>query len=318
MWGVVHACCSMAFPLVLTAPVVVLVVLCAASLQYVSDTVCTRARSAVVRVCHARSKHAPYLLALLTLIVCSMFPVASGGSAPSLCLLPFRTQFDSSHAVVASATSQINRVGVFNAFIPHRDPSDHNDTRITVGPDSFADVSLIDPSVVDPSWESVDLPPVSVSGFDGLSSNLLVKAVKVPLRLQWGAPINPVDAFVAPTPANVDFLMGCDVMDAFGRGTTIDRGATRVVFPSERLSVPLETIQSNLSRVNAAPQRVLTTCSGCNFVYCTMRNLGYSIKEWHSIDIDPACRAVTAQIVTESQLVLFEPCHDVSRLPPKL
>ena len=27
MWGMVHACCSMAFPLVLTAPVVVLVVL---------------------------------------------------------------------------------------------------------------------------------------------------------------------------------------------------------------------------------------------------------------------------------------------------
>ena len=140
--------------------------------------------------------------------------------------------------------------------------------------------------------------------------------MKAPLRLQWGAPINHVYAFVAPTPANVDFLMGCDVMDAFGRGTTIDRGATRVVFPSERLSVPLETIQGNLSRVNSAPQRVLTTCSGCNFVYCTMRNLGYSIKEWHSIDIDPACRAVTAQIVPEAQL--FEPCHDVSRLPPKL
>ena len=62
--------------------------------------------------------------------------------------------------MVASATSQINRVGGFSAFIPHRDPKDHDDTRITVGPDSFADVSLIDPSVVDPSWESVDLPPV--------------------------------------------------------------------------------------------------------------------------------------------------------------
>ena len=74
---------------------------------------------------------------------------------------------------------------------------------------------------------------------------------------------------MAPTPANVDFLMGCDVMDAFGRGTTVDRGAKRVIFPSERLSIPLETIQSNLSRVSTAPLRVLATCSGCNFVYCT-------------------------------------------------
>ena len=115
-------------------------------------------------------------------------------------------------------------MGIFNAFIPHCDPSDHDDTCITVGPDLFADVSLIDPSVVDPSWESVDLPPVAVSGFDGLSLNLLVKAVQVPLRLQWGAPINHGYAFVAPTPANVDFLMGCNVMDAFRQGTTIDRG----------------------------------------------------------------------------------------------
>lgn len=98
---------------------------------------------------------------------------------------------------MASATSQINRVGIFNAFIPHHDPRDHDDTRISVGPDSFADVSLIDPSVVDPSWESVNLPPVAVSGFDGPSSNLLAKAAKAPLRLQWGAPINHVYAFVA-------------------------------------------------------------------------------------------------------------------------
>ena len=65
MWGVVHACCSLGVPLVLTAPVVMCVVLLAAVAQYVSDSICTRARSAVVRVCHARRKHAPYLIALL-------------------------------------------------------------------------------------------------------------------------------------------------------------------------------------------------------------------------------------------------------------
>ena len=155
-----------------------------------------------------------------------------------------------------------------------------------------------------------------MSGFDGPSSSLLVRAVRVPFRLQGGAPVNHIYAFVAPTPANVDFLMGCDVMDAFGRGTTVDRGAKRVIFPSERLSIPLETIQSNLSRVSTAPLRVLATCSGCNFVYCTMRNLGFSIAQWSSIEIDPECRKVTAQVVPESHL--HEPCHDVTRLPPRL
>ena len=128
LWGVMHACCTLSVPLVLTAPVVMLVVLLAALAQYCSDRVYTFARSAMLHVCVSRSKHAPYLLAVLTLSMCAMFPVASGGSAPSMCLLPFRTQFSTCHAVVASATSQINRVGVFNTFIHHRDPRDHDDT----------------------------------------------------------------------------------------------------------------------------------------------------------------------------------------------
>ena len=41
LWGVMHACCTLSVPLVLTAPVVMLVVLLAALAQYCSDRVYT-------------------------------------------------------------------------------------------------------------------------------------------------------------------------------------------------------------------------------------------------------------------------------------
>ena len=172
-----------------------------------------------------RGKYARSLLALMVLSACMLFPVVNSSESGSvLCIHPFRTQFVTTNVVVAQAISRINRVGVFNAFIPRLGSSSHDDVRVTVGPDTFADISLVDPSIVNPAWDTIDLPPISVSGFDGPSSSLLVRAVRVPLRLQWEGSVNHIYAFVAPTPANVDFLMGCDVMDAFGRGTTVDRG----------------------------------------------------------------------------------------------
>jgi hypothetical protein len=316
IWFTLHACMSWHVPLLCMMPIMLFVVCVSVLLQHAVDSVYDSLSARLAYAYSARGKHARTLLALVVLSVCVLFPVVDSSETGSVpCIHPYRTQFVTDEVVVAQAISRINRVGVFNAFIPRPDLSNHDDIRVTVGPDTFADISLIDPSIVDPSWDAIDLPPISVSGFDGPSSSLLVRAVRVPLRLQWGAPVNHIYAFVAPTPANVDFLMGCDVMDAFGRGATVDRGAKRVIFPSERLAIPLETIQSNLSRVSAAPLRVLATCSGCNFVYCTIRNLGLSIAQWSSIEVDPECRKVTAQVVPESQL--HEPCHDVTHLPPR-
>ena len=70
MWVVMHACCFLCVPLVLTAPMVMLVVLLASLAQYCSDRAYACAQSAMLHMCCTRSKHAPYLLALLTLSAC--------------------------------------------------------------------------------------------------------------------------------------------------------------------------------------------------------------------------------------------------------
>ena len=148
-----------------------LVVVCVSMLlQRTVDSMYDSLAARLAYAYNTRSKYARTLLALVVLSVCMLFPVvgsSESGSVPRL--HTYRTQFVITDVVVAQAMSRINRVGVFNAFIPRPDLSNHDDVRVTVGPDTFADISLIDPSIVDPMWDTVDLPPVSVSGFDGPS-----------------------------------------------------------------------------------------------------------------------------------------------------
>lgn len=112
-------------------------------------------------------------------------------------------------AVGNTTSPTLNKVGAFNAFTG---VDTDQEQRISVGPDTFADVSLVSASVIQPTWESVTLPPVEVSGIGGLSLQPLKKAVQIPLRLQWGAPVVHLWAYVAPTLPNVDLLMGYNVM----------------------------------------------------------------------------------------------------------
>ena len=130
---------------------------------------------------------------------------------------------------------------------------------------------------------------MTLTGIGGQAKNTLTEAVQIPLQLQWCAQPVYIYAHVAHTPQDVDLLMGCDVLD-FLRAT-VDRDAKRVIFPSAQLAVPLETIPDNLRRIASPAVSVLSTCSGCNFVFATMMNLGFPIQHWYSVETDTTCRA---------------------------
>ena len=89
-------------------------------------------------------------------------------------------------AVVFNARGEytLKRIGVFNAFAGI-DPLSPN--RLTALPDTGADITMISPSAIDPSWDKVSVPGVSVTGVGGLAPDLATTAVKVPIRLQWGS-----------------------------------------------------------------------------------------------------------------------------------
>ena len=70
-------------------------------------------------------------------------------------------------------------MGVFNAFTGKASHSSH---RITVGPDSFADISLIAPAAVHPKWNTVTVPQFSVRGIGGLSSPVSTRRTNPHIR----------------------------------------------------------------------------------------------------------------------------------------
>ena len=245
-------------------------------------------------------------IAMLALLCCIVYPTMPHASFPPH--LAQTTTFIVAQAA-AHHKASANRVGVFNAFCG---VDLHSATRLTVGPDSFADVSLISPDKVSPEWKTTQMAPMSVTGIGGKAD--LVTSVEIPMRLQWGAPLILIHAYVAATPPDVDLLMGVDVLDFLH--AKIDRGAPRVTFPPLGISMQLSSVGANLRRVATRPLTVLATCSGCNFVYCTMRNLGFTIDKWVSVDNDAMCRRVTAKLVPPSQLE--EPCHDMASIPRAL
>ena len=72
-----------------------------------------------------------------------------------------------------------------------------------------------------------------MSGIGG--KELATKAVKMPIRLQWGQPTFGSTLYVGDTPKGVDILMGLDIQDVLG--TVIDRPASTIMFNLHKITV---------------------------------------------------------------------------------
>ena len=81
---------------------------------------------------------------------------------------------------------------------------------IVVAPDSMADATLIHPTKVSPEWTRLDPVPMQVHG---IGNTTISEHVQVPIRQQWGAPIDCLTAYIAKTPQGVDLLLGVDNID---------------------------------------------------------------------------------------------------------
>ena len=205
------------------------------------------------------------------------------------------------------------RVGVYVAFVPD---SSHPFTltkarNIVVGPDSLSDLSIISKTAVDPTWERIPMS-TSATGVGGRAS--FAEAVIVPIRMQWGATLDHIVAYVGNTPPGVDLVMGCDILKQYGASIDID--TQRVHFKTSKDVIHLRSISAVAASLNSPPLTFLATNSGCNFCYSTIRNLGLNVKKWYSVEINPTCREVTSQIVPPEHLHELEP-HDVTELERK-
>jgi len=176
----------------------------------------------------------------------------------------------------------------------------------------MADITMIHPDKVEPSWTRRTVDTVRLKGL-GMAS--LAEVVEVPIHHQWGSTADTITAYIGPTPPGVDVILGVDCLDQLD--TIIDRSNHTIMYRAKQLLIFLDSFAAIRRRQDLPPQQVLATNSGCSFAYCTFRNLGIPIKSWHSVEHDPQCRDVASRIVHKSHLVHLEP-HDTTQMASRL
>ena len=132
------------------------------------------------------------------------------------------------------------------------------------------------------------------------------KAVTLPISLQWAQ--KPVDmqlySYVGDTPEGVAILMGLDIQEPLG--TVIDRPASVIRFQSKQMEVKTESTLKVTSRMKTPPITVVPTNAGCNFAYAAVRNAGFAVSKWYSVEADEVCRSITDTIVPPHGLVRID------------
>ena len=114
-----------------------------------------------------------------------------------------------------------------------------------------------------------------MSGIGG--KELATKAVKMPIRLQWGQPAFGTTLYVGDTPKGVDIMMGLDIQDVLG--TAIDRPVSTIMFNLHKVNVKTDRADTVTTRMQAPPITVVATNAGCNFAYAAVRNAGFNVKK---------------------------------------
>jgi hypothetical protein len=121
------------------------------------------------------------------------------------------------------------------------------------------------------------------------------------VRHQWASSVDYIPAYVRTTPGNIDLILGADHLNK--RKAQIDLSNQRMAFTDTGLTINTDTFPAIRDRMKTRSLVVVATNSGCNLAYCTMRNLGYSVSSWYSVEADANCRAVTDQIIPSSELI---------------
>ena len=196
-------------------------------------------------------------------------------------------------ACAASEKTNRSRIHTFVAF-------DKAGNRYRVGVDSYAEISMISTKAIKASWETIDLKAAAVkmSGIGG--SKLANKAVTLPTLLQWGQPPVNMTLYVGDTPYGVDILMGLDIQDQLQ--TVIDRPASTIMFHRQKVNVKTDVADTVTARMRSPPITVVATNAGCNFAYAAVRNAGFRVSKWYSVEADEKCRQITETIVPAAEL----------------
>ena len=151
------------------------------------------------------------------------------------------------------------------------------------------------------SWGTIDLKAAAVkmSGIGG--TKLANKAVVLPTLLQWGQPPVNMSLYAGDTPYGVVILMGLDIQDELQ--TVIDRSrpASTIMFHRQKVNMKTDNADTVTARMRSLPITVVATNAGCNCAYAAVRNAGFRVSKWYSVEAVETCRRITETIVPAAE-----------------
>ena len=185
-----------------------------------------------------------------------------------------------------------------------------------VGMDSFAEASVIRAGAVNPEWIQWKEDAVK-ERLTGLGGTVIGDhSVRMELAQRMNLGIDHLTALVVDDlPGGIDIIIGKHHQRLLGLVHS-QHMANRYHLKNENHDVTIQAEPAEVltSRMERPPLKVLATSAGCNFFYETMINQGFRIKELHSIEIDPDCRATADSFIPKSVIKHIAP-HDVNKVP---
>ena len=203
---------------------------------------------------------------------------------------------------------------------------DNEDNRLIVFVDDGSEVTLIRESAVSKDWGKSEGEHITITGIGDNKTKRGTKAsgmVTVPLRLRAAMEETWVTGYIVPDavmPDGVDVLIGKPAIKDMGikpdsRNMRMEFAETKAEagIPLVVNTMPLE---KQLDILDAPALRVLDICGGGGFSYQTLRDMGYDIELYDSIEKDRQARSI-ARCHSQKHVTHLEP-NDLMKLNTKL
>ena len=156
----------------------------------------------------------------------------------------------------------------------------------TTGTDTYAEVSMILDTIVDPSWPVIDAKGVNLRGVGTAKAGSLIL---VPVNFRLGSKTTHMEMRVAQKkmmPRGLEVLIG--TQSQYKLGMTIDARANRLIIKKKSVMIDTEPIAILRARREAPALKILELAGGMSPAILMLKDMGWRINKWHASEINNA------------------------------
>jgi hypothetical protein len=168
----------------------------------------------------------------------------------------------------------------------------------TTGVDSYAEVSMILDTAVNPKWPVLEDDSINMKG---IGRAQIGRLILVPVSYRCGLRAEHIEMRVATKqvmPRGIDILLGTDIQHK--NDMTIKAGTDRLVIGTHSVVIDTERTEILTERRKSRPRKVLELAGGMSTAMLIMKDLGWRIGLWHTSEIDQSAMAVAEAVAARA------------------